>query len=84
MMRYSILLATFLSLVWLPWPITVALMVASSISLPISGIVFGVLFDLVYAPIGAVGLPLGVLWGAGASLTGYLILRFIRTRIMSV
>lgn len=84
MMRYVVLLATFLSLVWFPWPITVVLMVVSSIFVPLSGIVFGVLFDMVYAPVGAVSMPLGVLWGSAASLAGYIISRFIRTRIMSV
>ena len=84
MMRYVLLVATFLSLVWLPWPITVVLMVASSISLPLSGIVFGVLIDMLYAPVGAVGIPPGVLWGSVASLAGYTISRFIRARIMSV
>ena len=84
MMRFVLLVATFLSLVWLPWPITVVLMVASSISLPLSGIVFGVLIDMLYAPVGAVGIPLGVLWGSVASLVGYTISRFVRARIMSV
>lgn len=84
MMRYCVLVATFLSLVWLPWPITLVLMIASSISIPLSGIVFGVLFDMVYAPVGAVGIPLGVLWGSVASLLGYIISRFLQARIMSV
>lgn len=83
-MRYGILVATFLSLVWLPWPLTLLLMIISSISIPLSGIVFGVLFDMVYAPVGAVGIPLGVLWGGTASLVGYTLSRFIRARIMSV
>ena len=65
-MRYVVLLATFLSLVWFPWPITVVLMVVSSMFVPLSGIVFGVLFDMVYAPVGAVSMPLGVLWGSAA------------------
>jgi hypothetical protein len=83
MMRYGFLIATFLSLVWLPWPITLALMIVSSVSFPLSGIVFGVLFDMIYAPVGALGIPLGVLWGGVASLLGYVLSRFMQERIMS-
>lgn len=82
MMRAVILVATFLSLVWLPWPMTVVLMVVASISFPLSGIAFGILFDLLYAP--AAGIPLGLLWGSAASIAGYAISRFIRERIIRV
>lgn len=83
MIRYLVLLATFLSLFWLPWQCTVVFMLVASVFFPLSGIVFGVLFDVLYAPLGFVGLPLGILWGATASLVGYGLSRFISARIMS-
>lgn len=82
MIRYVILAATFLSVLWMPWPITVMLMTISSMLLPVAGIIFGVMFDMIYAPVGAIGIPLGIMWGASASVLGVLMSRFIRSRIM--
>ncbi len=84
MMRYGVLLLTLLSFFWLPWQLTVLLMIVSSVFYPLAGVVFGVLFDVMYAPVGFVGLPLGIVWGIVATLIGYGIERFIRARIMSV
>lgn len=83
MIRYLVLGVTFLSLFWLPWPFTVFLMFLASVFVPLAGIVFGVLLEVLYAPVGFIGVPIGVLWGALASLAGFGLSRFIATRIMS-
>ena len=83
-MRYCVLLVTLLSFFWLPWQLTVLLMIVSSVFFPLAGVVFGVLFDVIYAPVGFVDVPLGIVWGAAATMLGYGIERFIRARIMSV
>jgi len=83
MIRYAVLLVTFLSLFWLPWQYSVVFMLIASTFFPLSGILFGVLFDVLYAPLGFVGLPLGIVWGATASLVGFGLSRFISARIMS-
>jgi hypothetical protein len=83
-MRAIVLLATCISFVWLPWQWTVFLMVLASTSVPLAGIVFGVLLDLVYAPVGISSVPLGALFGVMASLLGYAISRFLRARIIDV
>lgn len=82
MIRPILLIATALSLFWMPWTITIACMVLTSIFMPISGIVFGLLLDIFYAPFGVSTLPYGLMWGSAASLTGFIVERFVRTRIM--
>lgn len=82
-MRAVLIVFTAISLVWLPWQWTVGFMIVVSTMVPLAGIVFGVLIDLVYAPVGIASLPLGVLWGAVASLIGYLVSRFLRARIIN-
>lgn len=82
MIELVLLIATALSLVWLPWPITIACMLAASVRVPLAGIIFGVLLDVFYAPFGAVHLPIGICVGALASLAGYGISRFLEARIM--
>ncbi len=82
MIRPLLLVATLISLTWMPWPVTVVCMILSSIFMPLSGIVFGVIADLFYAPYGSTFLPYGLLWGVAASGVGFIVERFIRTRIM--
>jgi hypothetical protein len=82
MIRPVLLLATFLSLVWMPWPVTIVFMVLTSIFIPISGIVFGLLLDIFYAPLGVSSLPYGLMWGSLATAIGFMVERFLRTRIM--
>jgi hypothetical protein len=82
MMRGILIALTCLSFVALPWQWTVAFMIALSTSIPLAGIIVGVLLDLVYAPVGIGSVPLGILYGLVASGLGYAISRFLRARIM--
>jgi hypothetical protein len=84
MTRAILILATCISFVALPWQFTVLMMVVLSTSIPLAGIIVGVLLDLVYAPVGVSSLPLGVMFGALATAIGYAISRFVRARIMDV
>ncbi len=82
MMRGILIVLACISFVSLPWQWTVGFMIVVSTSVPLAGIVFGVLLDLVYAPVGVGSVPLGVLFGLLASGLGYAISRFLRARIM--
>lgn len=82
MTRAILILATCISFVMLPWQFTVVMMVVLSTTIPLAGIIVGVLIDLVYAPVGISSVPLGVLFGVVASALGYAISRFLRARIM--
>ncbi len=81
-MRGILILLTCISFVALPWQWTVASMILVSTSVPLAGIIFGVLLDLAYAPVGVGSVPLGTLYGLLASGLGYAISRFLRARIM--
>mgnify|MGYP007071675133 CR=1 FL=1 len=81
-MRAILILATCISFVALPWQFTVFMMVVLSTSIPLAGIIVGVLLDLVYAPVVISSFPLGVVFGLCASAIGYAISRFVRARII--
>jgi hypothetical protein len=81
-MRITIIASALLGLFWLPWPLTLILMIAAGAVVPLSAVVLGVLVDLLYAPQVLGGVPLGLLSGLAACGAGLLIERFIRTRII--
>lgn len=82
MIRTVLLIACLFSLVWMPWPITLVVLAGSSIVWPIIGLVVGLCADALYAPhIGT--MPIGLVWGTVCCIGGFLIMRFIKTHVLS-
>lgn len=82
MIRAVLVGAAFLALFFFPWPVTVVLVFAAGMAVPLAGLLLGVLVDLFYYTPGA-GLPYGTLFGIGTFLVALLVHRFVKTRIMS-
>lgn len=81
MLRIVLLGAAFASTFFYPYPLTLALSFAASIVFPPSGLFVGMFSDFLYYT--APELPLATLIGAGVSLLGYVVRRFVKARIMT-
>ena len=76
MMRFVVPTIAMLSVFWFPWPLTVILLFAASIFVPLSGLVIGVLADVVYGASLVSGMPYGTLVGITAFIVGSLLQRY--------
>ncbi|MBU1292777.1 hypothetical protein KJ819_01775 [Patescibacteria group bacterium] len=81
MIRILVLLATLFSLFFFPYVVSVVLILVSALTLPFSGIAFGILADALYYSQGS-GIPWWTIVGAGATLLALLVHRFVKTRII--
>lgn len=80
-LRIALVILALASVFFFPYPYTLALSLAASTLFPPAGFLAGALSDLVYyAP---PGLPLATIAGAGASVLGLLVRRFVKARIMT-
>lgn len=70
-------LATFLSALWLPWPMTAVLAVAAALWLPLLPLATGILLDALYYAPGTAWFPYGTLLGLLVTVASYL----VRTRL---
>ena len=82
-MRAILLISCFLSVVFMPWPITLFLVAGSSIVWPVIGLVIGLCADALYAPLSGALLPIGFVWGSACAIAGFLIMRFIKAHVLS-
>lgn len=83
MIRAILLVACLLSLLWMPWPITLLLLAGSSIVWPLIGLIVGLCADALYAPLSGAIMPIGLVWGSACCVGGFLILRFVRAHVLS-
>lgn len=78
-LRILLVVSAFLSLFWLPWPLTMLLAFAASLMLPAAALAFGLLAEVLY---GSGGLPVVFLIGAAGTLLALWVRWFMKTRIM--
>lgn len=83
MLRILAIVVAFTSPLLFPAPLTFLLIVVASVILPPVGILAGIFTDLLYGT-EALGVPYVTLIGLICSVMGYLVRRFIETRIMTV
>lgn len=79
-LRYALLPLTLISLFIFPWAVTVIGMAGSALIYPPTALFLGIVADLLYYP--GVGLPMSVLWGAGLTVSAYLVRYFVKTRML--
>ncbi len=79
-LKIGVLILTALSVVWFPWILTEALMIASALIFPPTAIAYGVLADVLYYP--GSGYPLGLVTGVVMTLGALMVRYFVKTRIM--
>lgn len=83
MMRVCITLFALLSPFWFPYPYTLFLSLVASIFFVPAGFLVGLLTDVLYGSSVFLALPTATLVGAGISLVGFVVHRFIEARIIS-
>jgi hypothetical protein len=76
----ALVASAFASAFLFPYPATLALSLAASAVFPPAGALVGLLSDALY--LSMPGIPLATLLGCGASLSGLLVRRFAKARIM--
>ena len=79
-LRVSAIVGAVLSLLWLPWAMTLVFIFLAGLVFPPAALALGVLTDLLYYP--GVGLPWGVITGALIMLVSALVRHFVKTSIM--
>ncbi len=75
-MRIVVPAIALLSVFWFPWPLTLILLFAASLFVPLSGLLIGVLADVVYGASLVSGIPYGTLAGIIAFVVGTLLQRY--------
>lgn len=73
--------AAFLSVFFFPYPATLGLSFLASVLFPLAGVAVGVVADLMYYT--PTQFPVASILGAGASVLGLLVHRFVKARIMT-
>lgn len=83
MIRIVLTILALLSPFWFPYPYTLFLsLVASTFFVP-AGLLVGFLTELLYGPALFSAIPTATLLGAGISVIGFFVHRFIEARIIS-
>ncbi len=80
--RVAIVILAALGVLWFPWPLTLLLILASGVVVPVSALVLGIAVDVLYHPFSFAVVPYGVLIGVLAYVCGTLVRRFVASRIM--
>lgn len=83
-MRFAVPVIALLSVFWFPWPLTVVLLFAASLFVPLSGLVIGVLADVVYGASLVSGIPYGTVAGIAAFVAGSLLHRYGKAYIHNI
>lgn len=81
MIRSIFILAPLPALVLFPAPFFMVLVAVASLFFPPAGILYGILADALYYAHNAASVPHGIVYGTAASVGGFLISRFLSTRI---
>lgn len=80
-LRLLVPIFALFSVFFFPWQVTLVLLLAASLILPVLGVVIGAFADLIYYSPGA-GMPFFLLMGIAATGLALLVHRFVKTRIM--
>ena len=75
-MRIVVPAIALLSVFWFPWPLTLILLFVASLFVPLSGLLIGVLADVVYGASLVSGIPYGTVAGIIAFVVGILLQRY--------
>ena len=78
--RIVLIIVAGISLVWLPWIITIFLLFIAGLAFPPAAVALGILADLLYYP--GSGFLWGSVYGAVAAILATLVRHFVKTRIM--
>lgn len=78
--RALILIFSFFSIFWLPWPFSIFAMFIAGLILPPVAFLLGFLADLLYYP--GHGLPWGLITGASMAILSYAVRYIVKTRII--
>jgi hypothetical protein len=80
MIRTALIVLSLVGTVAFPWAYSAGLVFLASLYLPYLGLVFGVLYDTLYYPLGA-GFPVATLTGLLIALLAFFARRFLKTHI---
>ncbi len=83
-MRLAVPVIAVLSVFWFPWSLTMVLLFAASLFVPLSGLVIGVLADVVYGASLVSGIPYGTVVGIAAFVAGSLLQRYGKAHIHNI
>lgn len=84
MIRNGILtVATFLSALLFPWPLTAALAIVTSFFEPLVPLAVGIFADALYYSPASGGLPMSTIYGLSMSLLAILVRRWLSASIIS-
>lgn len=81
-MRVMSIILALIALFIFPWQVALIAVFGASLLTPLSGIALGIIADLVYYVPGAAFLPYFSLFGLAATVIGFLVQRFVKTRII--
>ncbi len=81
-MRVMSIVLALIALFILPWQVAVLAILGAALLTPLSGAALGVIADIVYYTPGAAFMPYFSLFGLFATVAGFLVQRFVKTRII--
>lgn len=82
MTRAALAVAGALAVVWAPWPLALAALLASALAAPATGILLGALADILYWTPASAPVPWFTLAGTAAAGASLVVRRFVKARIM--
>jgi hypothetical protein len=82
MTRIIVITIAALGVFFFPWPYAMFLAFIAALFIPVLGLVFGLLSDLLYFSHSASHVPWATIIGAFSSAVAFFVRRFIKTRIM--
>lgn len=83
MMRTCLIVFASLGVFWFPWPLAAALIMVIGFLFPPAALVLGASVDLMFHPLTHGAVPYGLVVGVCACVLGYLVRRYVGSRIMS-
>ena len=81
-MRSMSIILALIALFIFPWQVAVIAVLGAAFLTPLAGLALGIVADLVYYVPGAAFMPYFTLFGLGATGIGFLVQRFVKTRII--
>jgi hypothetical protein len=81
-MSRALLILTFVSPIFFPWPLTACLALASAFYFPLAPLAIGILTDVLYYTHGVAALPWWTFLGALVTLLAFAVRSFFETSIM--
>ena len=82
MIRAVSIIAALISLFWLPWPLTIVLLILVSAYEPLAAAGLGLFADVLYFAHGVYGFPYMTVLGVCIALIAFFVRKFVEARII--